>query len=662
MNDIPFGDNTIVSDEELIELGLHTTKKAENKVINIDDDKISELKAKAKKKEKVESDIQFNTAAQGASNSWVISGKHTESGFPLLSNDPHLANSLPSVFYIVKIYLPENTISGGVIAGLPFFAFGSSKLAAWGVTSENNDSVDICEEKIEEEFYIFKNQRIPIVKHEETIHVKGTNDIIIDIKWTKNGALLTEIPKEISPNLLGLDSNIPLSFRVSWFNYAENQIDFMFELPFTNSINEIIPKLNKNSAPLLSLIWANKKGEIAYTRTGKLPIKSPNASNLYTKNFCKGWVDEDEIKDYLSDEQTPRLINPKKGYIITANNKMVSENFISEYHGLFMFGRATRIKELIEDKIKKEEKISLQDSISFLTDVKDVYAEKAIPKILDIYERNKKKPYEDFRKHVKNLQEYQQIAQSNPNFQPPKSSYEPPQSIVLLEHLRKWNCTIETDSHVATIYALLEYNIGLNLLQPLPLDIANGVLSTKNFWNFIYSLIDKIHSGKKVELKACTFFSGSRDCEKYLVKVLDNLGSILKEDSAVSQYSGNIPFYGEIMKQVYVHKPFGVHPLLKFIFNRSIKSRGNRNTIKVSGENFNNPSGKFTSVFSPAAQFVVDLKNPTEPYINISVGNSGNIFSKFYDDRLMNTDKAELAKFLNYDFKSSLNTLKLSPL
>ena len=672
--DIPFGNETIVTDEELIELGLHKGKKAESKVIDeIDESKINELKKKKESALNLNKEAATNQrlipensfeapVGQGASNSWVISGKYTESGYPILSNDPHLQNSLPNALYATKIYLPDNTISGCAVPGLPMFVFGSTSFGAWGVTSENNDSIDFCEEKIVDDYYFINDQRYPLIKTEETIVVKGEEDYVLELKWTKNGSIITETLKEIAPTYLGLNSNVPLSFRVGWFLNSNTSYDNVFDLFYAKSIKDILKNVKKGSSPLLSLVFASVNGEIGYTRTGLLPLKKSKASNIHTKNFCKGWLEEDQLKGYLEDDKTPRIINPSKGYIVTANNKMVSENFIEDYDGLHIYGRAKRINEMIQQKISKNEKISLKDNLEFLSDVKDVYAERILPKLIEIYERNKKKQYEEFRKHVTKMQEYQQIAQNNPDFVPPKSNYDPPQSLVYMEHLRKWNYTMESDSHLASIYTVLEYNLAINLIQPIPLEIAQGIISTKNIWNFIYSMIEKIHSGKQVELKQCSYLSGSRDCEKYLVKVIDNLAQNIKDEETF--YKGNIPAYGEIMQQIHSHRPFHSNPLLKLIFSRKVKSRGNRNTVKTSNERYNNEEGKFTSTLSPAAQFMVDLKDPLEPFIHVGIGNSGNIFSKHYDDRIGFTEKAQLSKFKIHDFASvaNLNTLVLNPI
>lgn len=80
----------------------------------------------------------------GASNSWVIHGKHTETGMPMLANDPHLANSMPSFWQLQEIVWEGNGyISGASVPGVPLIAIGRNKKVSWGITAALNDISDL---------------------------------------------------------------------------------------------------------------------------------------------------------------------------------------------------------------------------------------------------------------------------------------------------------------------------------------------------------------------------------------------------------------------------------------------------------------------------------------------------------------------------------------
>lgn len=672
--EIPFGNSTILNDEELADIGLHMDRsKAEKeldendilklkKVIQDQEKNLSEnIKEKIVENRKKEEELfeAIPTNTNGASNSWVISGKYTESGYAILSNDPHLGNSIPSLGYAVKLYLPENTITGFGVPGTAVFLTFSNNDMSFSVTSESTDSSDFCYEKIEGNKYFHEEKLVNLVKTEETITVKDGSPENIEVLWTINGPVINDVISLINPTRLNFSSEKPFSFKISWYMTSEFSLDIIFKMMKAKKYEDFKKFVPFHVAPLLSLSWASKKGDIGYTRIGKFPIKNPSASNIYKKNFCRGWAVSDEYMGFMDFDKYFSLINPIKGFIVTANNRPTSINYIHEYSGEHLYGRSERINQLLNQKISKNEKISIEDNINFLSDVKNVYAEYLLPKIAEIYERNKKKEYEEFRKYVEKMREYQDVMKQNPNFKPPESKYVPPQGIVYLEHLKKWNCTMESESHLASVWAIIEYHLGLELLQPLENEDAKGVISARSFYNFVYSLIDKIHQGKNVRLKACSFISGSKECEKYIVKIIDNLDKYILEEG---DYKGNLPEYGEIAFQHYPNFFFDNIPILNMIFSKRINSGGNMHTIKASANRYNNKNGKYVSIHGPCYQFVVDMKNPNEPYITSSTGNSGNIFSSFYSNRLGSIDKADLVKYKNFDFKEEISskTLKLT--
>lgn len=706
--EIPFGNSTILNDEELTEIGLHIDRSKVEKELNEND--LLKLKKKAQEvienielkdsvdenlnnkeeniqierneiidntidekitiKQDIETKNEINknedstfdaipTNDNGASNSWVLSGKYTSSGYTMLVNDPHLGNSIPTLGYAVKLYLPENIISGFGVPGTGVFLTFSNNDMSFAVTSESSDSSDFCYEKIEGNKYFHEDKLVNLVKTEETITVKDGSPENIEVFWTVNGPVINDVISLLNPNRLKFSSEKPFSFKISWYMTSEFSLDIIFKMMKAKKYEDFKKFIPFHVAPLLSLSWTSKKGDIGYTRMGKFPIKNPEASNIYKKNFCKGWSVSDEYTGFMESDKYFSLINPSKGFIVTANNRPTSLNYVHEYSGEHLYGRSERINQLIKNKILKEEKINIEDNINFLSDVKNVYAEYLLPKIVEIYERNKKKEYEEFYKYVEKMREYQDIMKQNPSFKPPESKYSPPQSIVYLEHLKKWNCTMEHDSHLASIWSILEYHLGLELLQPLESEDAHGVISARTFFNFVYSLIDKIHQGKNVRLKACSFISGSKECEKYIVKIIDNLDKYIQDEG---DYKGNLPQFGEIGYQHYPSILFDNIPLLNLIFSKKVTSGGNMHTIKASANRYNNKNGKFVSVHGPCYQFVVDMKNPNEPFITLSTGNSGNIFSSFYSNRLGSIDKADLVKLKNFDFKEEITskTLKLT--
>ena len=84
----------------------------------------------------------------GGSNSWVISGNLSDTGYPIVANDPHLENSMPSFWYLANLVMKDNYIKGGSVPGLPLFLNGRSKKNSWSSTILYYDNLDLYEENL----------------------------------------------------------------------------------------------------------------------------------------------------------------------------------------------------------------------------------------------------------------------------------------------------------------------------------------------------------------------------------------------------------------------------------------------------------------------------------------------------------------------------------
>jgi acyl-homoserine lactone acylase PvdQ len=666
----PFSNESVITDDELVELNMHKNRKKSDEGIKMEREKAEKIAKQQRLKEEKEfekklnerqkltqkenleakikenninityisnennkeNDIIGNLASNGASNSWVISGKHTHSGKPILSNDPHLQHSIPSNLFVIKVYLPDNTLSGSTQPGLPFLIIGSNKDLSWGVTTENGDLIDICEEKIENDHYIYDNKKHKMVEIEEIIDIKGGSQEKIITKWTRSGPILNKIHRSFHKMNFEIKFDIPLSIRIYNYLFDFTSFDYYFKVNYASNPQAFYDESDKFVSGNFHLIWATKS-EIGYLPLGKFTVKS------YKNRLCRGYTSKDDVGKFLKRTELPLIINPKKGFIVTANNRFVNFNFTYSLTGNHNHVRAYRIRELIENKIKNLEKFDIKDNINIIQDRKDALAGVILPQILDIYERNLKKNINNKNQNI-NIQNYYDL-------------------------LRNWDYVLRKNSTEATIYSVLEYNIGKNLLvNKLPLDQANGLLNTLSYWNFVSGIIQKIHSEDEVEMSQCASITGSKNCEKYIYSIFNNLETYLED---FKDSINNVKKWGEILYHVYPHRPGDSFPYINGLFSRKISTGGNRNTVNLAKGSFNfNAKNPFVSLNSANYKMVCDMNEPTTPYLILNTGNSGNLFSKFYDNFITKNENGELIKFENIDLKkiekADFNTLFLNPL
>jgi penicillin amidase len=276
------------------------------------------------------------------SNNWVLAGRRTESGKPLLANDPHLNVTLPPVWYEIHLISPGFNVTGVSLPGIPLIIIGHNESIAWGITNSGADVQDLYLEKIDPsgENYLDKNEWKPLLKKEEIIRIKGEGkQERMEISWTARGPI-------VSPSLI--KSRHPLS--LSWTIY-EGGLTFesFYLLNKAQNWQEFKAALKLFDAPSQNFVYADRQGNIGYYLSGKIPLR-PEAAALFP---FPGWKEEGSWTGFLKEEEKPALYNPEQGFIITANNKIVAGDFPHylsvDWEAPF---RAERIKELLLQREK----------------------------------------------------------------------------------------------------------------------------------------------------------------------------------------------------------------------------------------------------------------------------------------------------------------------
>ena len=141
-------------------------------------------------------------AASQASNNWVVSGQHTASGKPMLSNDMHLGLMVPNIWYMADLSAPGFHAAGVTLPGMPFVIAGHNEHVAWGFTALMGDVQDLYIEKPRRQGQLpgSGHQWKPLIVDHEVIKVRGGKDVMLDVQSTAHGPLLNPIlPKETRP-------------------------------------------------------------------------------------------------------------------------------------------------------------------------------------------------------------------------------------------------------------------------------------------------------------------------------------------------------------------------------------------------------------------------------------------------------------------------------
>ena len=306
------------------------------------------------------------------SNSWVVSGSRSESGKPLLANDPHLQITLPPIWYEMHVNCPGLNAVGVSLPGVPFIIIGHNPSIAWGITNSAADVQDLYVEKIDDSgsMYLDRGEWKPLFKKKQEIKIKGRRKPEeIEIRWTKRGPIITPIV---------IESQTPLS--LSWTIYEGGRtMEAFYLLNRARDWQEFSEALALFDVPSQNFVYADKDGNIGYYLSGKIPIRAAQAAVFP----FPGWEEEGQWQGFLDEDKKPRLFNPDEGFIVTANNKIVPDGF--PYYVSFDWDipfRADRVRELLLQK----EKHSIE---SFKIIQNDVYTKKGeafLPVFKDVEE------------------------------------------------------------------------------------------------------------------------------------------------------------------------------------------------------------------------------------------------------------------------------------
>ncbi len=379
---------TILESEELIQQGAAINRPAFSQV---------ELQAIADLWQDIQAVSQepallaeLGFGLSGGSNSFVVSGKRTSTGEPMLANDPHMSVNAPALWYEIGMHCKEKTqtcpynFRGFSLPGVPGILIGHNDRIAWGLTNASFDAEDVFIERINPENpnqYEVNGEWVDMDIRREEIRVRGQDEpVVFFVRSTRNGVVASDYMVSQKPFSYDGDQTqlYALSFAwtalepvqslraVSMVNRAQNWDDFVNALSYFDAGKQ-------------NWIYADVDGNIGYVLPGKVPIRAGGDGSLPVP----GWNDDYRWIGFIPYEEMPKAFNPERGFIVTANNPQVR---YEEYPYLLSVShdrgqRAQRITSLIEGD---RDGITVDDMIAIQTDNQSLSALEIIPYLKEL--------------------------------------------------------------------------------------------------------------------------------------------------------------------------------------------------------------------------------------------------------------------------------------
>ncbi|MGE5674838.1 MAG: penicillin acylase family protein [Mycobacterium leprae] len=310
------------------------------------------------------------------SNNWVVSGALTKSGKPLLANDPHLGMQTPAIWYQTHLVLNSKdqkmNVIGVMFPGAPGLIIGHNDKIAWGVTNTNPDVQDLYIEKRNPQNpnqfeYMGKWEDAKV--YNEPIKVKGQPDVPYKVTVTRHGPIVSEV--------VGNDQNRPdQALALRWTALLPTtELEAALNMDKAQNWQEFREALKLFEAPTQNFVFASVDGTIAYHAGGIVPIRKKGDGQVPVP----GWTNEYEWRDYVPFDQMPEVVNPKDGFIATANNKVVDDSY--PYFLTTSWAqpyRAARITEVLQSK----KGLTADDMRTLQTDYTNLQARTLLPILL----------------------------------------------------------------------------------------------------------------------------------------------------------------------------------------------------------------------------------------------------------------------------------------
>jgi penicillin amidase len=304
------------------------------------------------------------------SNNWVVDGKHSMTGLPLLASDPHIAFGVTGCWYEAHLCGGSFNVTGAGYVGVPGILFGRNTRVAWGITNNICSQRDLYQERTDPQHpdcFLYDGQWEPARVLDETIKVRGNDDIHKTMRYSRNGPIVDEI---LPAPARGTG---PVTLR--WLGATGcDELSPMLRMNRAQTCDEFRAALHDWRVPTLSAVFADVDGHIGYQCIGRIPVRKQ-----WERGYRHGWEPAQQWQSVIPFAGMPALSDPPHGWIRSANNRTAPEDYPYPLSGTWNSGhRALRIRHMLEE----QDKFSAADFARMHQDVLSMRAVEGLPRLL----------------------------------------------------------------------------------------------------------------------------------------------------------------------------------------------------------------------------------------------------------------------------------------
>ena len=286
------------------------------------------------------------------SNEWAVSGAHTASGRPMLSNDMHLNHSVPGVWYEMELRAPGFHAAGVALPGVPLIVAGHNDHIAWGFTALYGDTQDLYVERTnaQGEYWDGGAWR-PMERDHETIQVRFGKNEEFDVLRTNHGPVISSLAPHESRTL-----------ALRWTVYDPQFASGIpvYALNTASNWQEFEAAMSQWWAPTLNVVYADDQGHIGYQAIGHIPQRPGGLMGVPITDNSHEW------QGVIPFATLPSSLDPPGGILATANSRITPDNYPTP---LSLEWASPYRNERIWKWLAAHEKMTRSDMLSLQTDI-----------------------------------------------------------------------------------------------------------------------------------------------------------------------------------------------------------------------------------------------------------------------------------------------------
>jgi len=336
------------------------------------------------------------------SNSWVVSGRYTASGLPMLANDPHLGLEAPGIFTQTGLHCNAITdvcpfdVVGYSFAGFPGIIIGHNDQLAWGITNMGPDVTDFFVEEISGDTHLRDGEWLPLDVRTEQILVAGGEPIDLVIRMVGDRPIISDVLPVMgaadAPATTPRDAEGgQVAVSLQWTALTPGlSMEAIFTIDLAHNAADVARAGGYFEVPAQALVFATVQGDIGFQAPGRIPIRAevPSAPVPTDGTWPRDGRDSRyEWQGFIPSADLPAMLNPDEGFIVAANQAVLPLNGQPDMGMDFDYGaRSERIRDMLEEQIASGVPFTVADFHRMITDVHDPTADLLVPALLATHE------------------------------------------------------------------------------------------------------------------------------------------------------------------------------------------------------------------------------------------------------------------------------------